>query len=124
MSKSLHPARRHLLKLTLLGLLCSASVFPLLTARAEAVSSEDAPVDFTAQQVAYDDINQTVVALGDVEITQNGKVVKVKDRGMMLTTYPGRKVVMIISPDSTGRTVVLTELMIFKEKPVAASSGK
>ena len=55
---------------------------------------------------------------------KNGKVVKVKDRGMMLTTYPGRKVVMIISPDSTGRTVVLTELMIFKEKPVAASSGK
>lgn len=76
MSKSLHPARRHLLKLTLLGLLCSASAFPLLSARAEVVSSEDAPVDFTAQQVAYDDINQTVVALGDVEITQNGKVVK------------------------------------------------
>ena len=48
---------------------------------------------------------------------KNGKVVKVKDRGMMLTTYPGRKVVMIISPDSTGRTVVLTELMIFKERP-------
>ena len=46
---------------------------------------------------------------------KNGKVVKVKDRGMMLTTYPGRKVVMIISPDSTGRTVVLTELMIFKK---------
>ena len=43
---------------------------------------------------------------------------------MMLTTYPGRKVVMIISPDSTGRTVVLTELMIFKERPGAASSDK
>ena len=42
---------------------------------------------------------------------------------MMLTTYPG-KVVMIISPDSTGRTVVLTELMIFKERPGAASSDK
>ena len=55
---------------------------------------------------------------------KNGKVVKVKDRGMMLTTYPGRKVVMIISPDSTGRTVVLTELMIFKERPGAASSDK
>lgn len=46
---------------------------------------------------------------------KNGKVVKVKDRGMMLTTYPGRKVVMIISPDSTGRTVVLTELMISRK---------
>ncbi|WP_302016165.1 hypothetical protein [uncultured Akkermansia sp.] len=55
---------------------------------------------------------------------KNGKVVKVKDRGMMLTTYPGRKVVMIISPDSSGRTVVLTELMIFKEKPATASAGK
>lgn len=55
---------------------------------------------------------------------KNGKVVKVKDRGMMLTTYPGRKVVMIISPDSTGRTVVLTELMIFKERPGASSPNK
>lgn len=55
---------------------------------------------------------------------KNGKMIKMKDRGMMLTTYPGRKVVMIISPDSTGRTVVLTELMIFKERPAAASSSK
>lgn len=55
---------------------------------------------------------------------KNGKVVKVKDRGMMLTTYPGRKVVMIISPDSSGRTVVLTELMIFKEKSVSASPAR
>lgn len=55
---------------------------------------------------------------------KNGKVIKVKDRGMMLTTYPNRKVVMILSPDSTGQTVVLTELMIFKEKPGVASSAK
>lgn len=55
---------------------------------------------------------------------KNGKVVKVKDRGMMLTTYPARKVVMIISPDASGRTVVLTELMIFKEKETAASPAK
>lgn len=51
---------------------------------------------------------------------KNGNVVKVKDRGMMLTTYPARKVVMIISPDASGRTVVLTELMIFKEKAAAS----
>lgn len=55
---------------------------------------------------------------------KTGEVVKVKDRGMMLTTYPSRKVVMIISPDSSGRTVVLTELMLFKEKPVAASPAR
>lgn len=55
---------------------------------------------------------------------KDGKVVRIKDRGMMLTTYPSRKVVLIISPDSTGRTVVLTELMIFKERPAAGSSGR
>ena len=43
---------------------------------------------------------------------------------MMLTTYPGRKVVMIISPDASGRTVVLSELMIFKEKTVATSPAR
>lgn len=52
----------------------------------------------------------------------NGKITKVKDRGMILTTYPSRKVVMIISPDPSGRTVVLSELMIFKEKPVAQAA--
>lgn len=55
---------------------------------------------------------------------KDGKVVKVKERGMMLTTYPGRKVVMIISPDASGRTVVLSELMIFKEKTVATSPAR
>ena len=55
---------------------------------------------------------------------KDGKVVKVKERGMMLTTDPGRKVVMIISPDASGRTVVLSELMIFKEKTVATSPAR
>ena len=45
-------------------------------ARADTVATEEAPVDFTADQVAYDDVNQTVTALGSVEIIQNGKVVK------------------------------------------------
>jgi hypothetical protein len=52
---------------------------------------------------------------------ENGKVVKVKDRGMMLTTYPARKVILLISPDSSGRTVVLSELMLFKEPAPSAA---
>lgn len=50
---------------------------------------------------------------------KSGKVVKVKERSMMLTTYPSRKVVMILSPDATGRTMQLSELLIYKERPVA-----
>jgi LPS-assembly protein len=76
MSKPFHPARRHLLKLTLWGLLCSASALSISYAHAQAVATEEAPVDFTADQVAYDDISQTVTALGSVEIVQNGKIVK------------------------------------------------
>ena len=34
------------------------------------------PVDFSATEVQYDDINQTVTAIGQVEISQNGKIVK------------------------------------------------
>lgn len=79
---------------------------------------------FGKESTGSNDSRSTPANLTYMTRLKNGKVVKVKDRGMMLTTYPGRKVVMIISPDSTGRTVVLTELMIFKEKPAAASSGK
>lgn len=77
MMQTLPPARRHILKLTVMGLLASASALPLAGASIAATAeAEQAPVDFTAQQVAYDEINQTVVAMGDVEISQNGKVVK------------------------------------------------
>lgn len=47
---------------------------------------------------------------------KNGQPYKVKDRGMMLTTYRDRKVIMTIAPDSSGKTVVVSELMIFPER--------
>lgn len=48
---------------------------PLL-ARAAAPATEGVPVDFAANEVEYDDVNQTITAIGQVEIAQNGKVVK------------------------------------------------
>ncbi len=39
-------------------------------------SGEEAPVDFAAASVEYDEANQKVTALGDVEIIQSGRIVK------------------------------------------------
>lgn len=76
MTDRLFPARHSLLKLTLCGLLGTVALFPVRQALAETAGGGDAPVDFTAQQVVYDEINQTVTAIGQVEISQNGKIVK------------------------------------------------
>lgn len=88
MVKSYPQARRYALSLTLLGILTSSVALPGHVARADAppqsadtaaaVAStpQEAPVDFLARQVEYDDVNQTITALGEVEITQNGKIVK------------------------------------------------
>ncbi len=70
------PTRSALLKLTLWSLLGSISFVPLTPVLAAVSAAEEAPVDFTADQVVYDDVNQTVTAIGKVEIAQNGKVVK------------------------------------------------
>lgn len=70
------PPLTSLLKLTLWSLLGSISFVPLVAVQAAVDASEDAPVDFVADQVIYDDVNQTVTAIGKVEIAQNGKVVK------------------------------------------------
>lgn len=70
------PLRTSLLKLTLWGLLGSISFVPLVGVQAATSAAEEAPVDFVADQVVYDDVNQTVTAIGKVEIAQNGKVVK------------------------------------------------
>lgn len=79
---------------------------------------------FGKNSTGADSSRTTAAHLTYMTRLKNGKVVKVKDRGMMLTTYPSRKVVLIISPDSSGRTVVLSELMIFKEKPAASSPAR
>lgn len=75
MAQGIHPAKRHILKLALWGLLCSGVAWPM-EGHAQTEAAENAPVDFEARQVEYDDVNQTVTARGDVEITQNGKTVK------------------------------------------------
>jgi LPS-assembly protein len=74
MAQGIHFAKRQILTLTLWGLFCSGVAWPM-AAHAQ-TASEDMPVDFQARQVEYDDVNQTVTAHGDVEITQNGKIIK------------------------------------------------
>lgn len=102
MSNSFTPARRYLLKLTLWGLLCSVSSMTIPQAWSEVATGEEAPVDFTANQVQYDDANQTVVAMGDVEITQNGKVVKADTVTYSLVTESVRADGNVVLMDTNG----------------------
>lgn len=73
MRRTHFPARTHLLRLTLLGLLCSTTS---VWAQDMAPPSEEAPVDFTSREVQYNSGEQTLTALGEVEIIQNGKIVR------------------------------------------------
>ncbi len=71
------------------------------------------------------DVSKTTPAnLTYMTTLKNGKKVKIKDRGMMLTTYPTRKVIMFISPDASGKTAVLSELMLFKERATAPAKDR
>lgn len=73
MRRPFSSARRRVLTLTFVGLLSSASALPLRDV--SAAPAEGDAVDFQADQVTYDDVNQTITALGNVEIAQKGKVV-------------------------------------------------
>ena len=78
------PYQRKLLKLAVTGLLSGAVLYPVAHAFAAAMptipvaktSSQDAPVDFDAETVEYDDLGQKITAEGSVEIVQDSRIIK------------------------------------------------
>lgn len=77
---------KRLVRLAVAGLLSGVAISAVNIAQAAIPSPDDAPVDFVAKTVEYDDINQKVTAMGDVEIMQNGRIVKADRVVYNLTT--------------------------------------
>lgn len=80
MSFILLPRKNKILHILLVSLLSSAAYYgtghAALPGEQAVKDPNEAPVDFTANTVEYDDTGQKVTAIGDVEIAQNGRVVK------------------------------------------------
>lgn len=70
------PYKKKLTSLLIAGLLSGVAIYTIGLGYAAIPPKDEAPVDFVAQSVEYDDVNQKVTATGDVEIIQNGRIVK------------------------------------------------
>ena len=55
----------------------------------------------------------TAATLMDLKKLPNGKEMWMKERGFMITSYKKRKVIFILTPNSNGTTVEMTEIMLF-----------
>ncbi len=66
----------------------------------------------------------TPAVLMDEKKLPNGKKQWFKERGFMITTYKQRKVIMLITPDPSGRTVELSEIMLFMESSTSGAANK
>lgn len=70
------PNRKRLAGLLVAGLMSGVAFTAIGQAYAAPVKAEESPVDFVAQTVEYDDANQKVTALGNVEVMQDGRIIK------------------------------------------------
>lgn len=70
------PNKPRLASLLVAGLMSGVAFFAMGHATYAAPATEESPVDFVAKTVEYDDAAQKVTAAGDVEIMQDGRIIK------------------------------------------------
>lgn len=89
--------------------MCPAQIF------AATDSGKSTPVDFSADQVIYDDVNQIITLRGNVEMEQSGRILKADEISHELKTDTAHAKGKVVLLDEKGNTYFADELTLQKD---------